>query len=200
MLFRSRETPGFYERVRRWAWPRTSWHRSIRYFSKRIVRLTASPHAVAAGVAAGVFASATPFLGFHLVITIVLAYLLRGNMLAGVIGSFVGNPVTLPIFWFADYEVGNFILGKRPPPVDDAASGSVMDKIGGVPFWSPDQIGPLIHKVWPILLPTAIGSLIVGVAMALIFYVGVRFGLQAYQGERRRRLLERRSATGAEPG
>lgn len=200
MLFRSRETPGFYERLRRWAWPRTSWHRSIRYFSKRIVRLTGSPHAVAAGVAAGVVASATPFLGFHLIITIILAYLLRGNMLAAVIGSFVGNPVTLPIFWLADYEIGNFILGKRPPPETDAASAGVMDKIGGVAFWSIDQIGPLFQKVWPILLPTMIGSLIVGLAMGLVFYVGVRFGLQFYQEGRRRRLLERRSAAGAEPG
>ena len=48
MLFRRRKPDGFLERVRTYLWPRRSFSRSLQYFSKRILRLKATPHAVAA--------------------------------------------------------------------------------------------------------------------------------------------------------
>ena len=51
--------------------------------------------------------SITPFIGFHLIITFALAWLLRGNMIAGVIaGTCFGNPVTYPFIWASTYQLG----------------------------------------------------------------------------------------------
>ena len=76
MLFRRREPEGVWERFRTALWPRRSFTRSVQYLVKRVLRLTATPHAIAAGVAAGVFASWMPFLGFHFVIAAALAFVL----------------------------------------------------------------------------------------------------------------------------
>ena len=113
MLFRRRKPPGFWERVRTYIWPRRSFSRSIRYITKRVLRLTATPHAIAAGVAAGVFASWTPFIGFHFVMSFVIAYLIAGNMVAAAIGTSFGNPITFPFIWTSCYGLGTFILNQE---------------------------------------------------------------------------------------
>ena len=51
MLFRRREPEGVWERFRTALWPRRSFTRSVQYLVKRVLRLTATPHAIAAGVA-----------------------------------------------------------------------------------------------------------------------------------------------------
>src|SRR5689334_20494876 len=112
MLFRSREKPSLATRVRLAVWPRHSWRRSLSYFGKRVLRLSGSPHAVAAGVAAGLISAFSPFIGFHLIIAFVLAYLFRGNMLAAGIATTVGNPLTIPFIWAMSYSVGNVVLGR----------------------------------------------------------------------------------------
>ncbi len=54
---------------------------------KRVLRLRATPHAIAAGVAAGVFATFTPLLGFHFAMAFVIAYLVRGSLPAAALGA-----------------------------------------------------------------------------------------------------------------
>ena len=66
MLFRRRTRESLLQRFRVHLWPRRSLGRSAQYFWKRILRLSATPHAIAAGVAAGAFAAFLPFLGLHI--------------------------------------------------------------------------------------------------------------------------------------
>ncbi len=101
MLFQRRNPRPEKERLRLLVWPRRSFSRSLRYGGKRILRITASPHAVAAGLAVGVFSAFTPFFGFHLIIAIVLAYVLAGNIAAAALGTTLANPLTLPFIWGA---------------------------------------------------------------------------------------------------
>ena len=110
MLFRRRNPDGLFERLRIFMWPRRSFSRSFQYVSKRILRLNASPHAVAAGVAAGVFASFFP-LGSHFAIAAIVCWLIAGNMVAAGLGTFVfGNPLTLPFVVGASWEAGKIML------------------------------------------------------------------------------------------
>ena len=95
----------------------------MQYFSKRILRLRATPHAIAAGVAAGVFAAFLPFLGFHILIAAALAWLIRGNILAAALGTAaVGNPLSFPLMWAATYAGGRVLLHAGPAHVVAAAS------------------------------------------------------------------------------
>src|SRR3546814_9642478 len=92
--------------------PYTTLFRSI-YVWRRVWRLTGTPHVIALGVAAGVFMSCTPFLGFHIVAAMLIAWVLRGNLLAAVFGTMAGNPVTYPPVWLATYDLGNWLIGAQ---------------------------------------------------------------------------------------
>ncbi len=67
--------PSLWQRVRIALWPRVSWGRSARYYAKRVVRLSGSPHAIALGVGVGAGVSFTPFLGFHIFLALAVAFL-----------------------------------------------------------------------------------------------------------------------------
>ncbi|MCB1460959.1 MAG: DUF2062 domain-containing protein, partial [Nitratireductor sp.] len=110
MLFSRRNPASWREKLRIALWPRRNWLRSTQYLAKRVLRLTASPHSVAAGVAAGVFASFTPFLGFHFMIAFAVSYVIAGNLIAAAAGTFFGNPLTFPFIWASTYGLGRFIL------------------------------------------------------------------------------------------
>ncbi len=118
MLFKRRKEQGYWERFRLSLWPRVSWRRSVMYYLKRILRLSGSPYAIAMGTAVGASISFTPFLGFHILITFAVAWLLRANMIAGALATSIGNPLTFPVIWASTYQIGYLIMkgASRTPP------------------------------------------------------------------------------------
>jgi uncharacterized protein (DUF2062 family) len=188
VLFRRRNQPALGERVRIFFLPRRNYGRSLKYYGKRVLRLSASPHSVAAGVACGVAASCTPFIGFHFILAFVVAFLIRGNMLAAALGTAVGNPLTFPFIWLVDFRIGSWIQnfwqdGPVRPPPPRLAEGILEHG------W--DAIRPLIE-------PMVIGAIPFGIACGLVFYTIVRVSLTSYQKNRRERLAEKRSQAGVQ--
>jgi len=184
MLFRRRDAESFFERIRVHLWPRRSWSRSSRYIVYRLRRLSESPHAVALGFAAGVFSAATPLLGTHMVMAALIAWAIGGSIVAAVLGTFVGNPLTYPLLWYATYQIGHLMLGGR-------AVRHHIDLSNGI-FHSP------LEKLWPILKPMSLGCIPVGLALAALGYVLVKPMVEAYKHRRRRELglKSRREALG----
>jgi uncharacterized protein (DUF2062 family) len=183
MLFARRTRPNFSERVRAAVWPSAGWRRSARYYGKRIVRLSASPHAVAAGVAAGVVVSWTPFIGFHFLLSAAIAFLLGGNLIASAIGAAViGNPLTFPFMWWSSYAVGRVLLGMPP---EHERLAEMMKNIGRAP----------LAEIMPILKPMVVGALPLGALSGIVTYLIVSFMVRQYRKARRARLAERRAGS-----
>jgi len=178
MLFRRREAESLLGRMRVHLWPRRSWSRSSRYVVYRLRRLSDSPHAVAIGFAAGVFSAVTPFLGTHMIMAALIAWAIGGSIVAALLGTFVGNPLTYPVFWYSTYEMGNLMLGGT-------AAKHRIDLSDGI-FQSS------LEQLWPILKPMSLGSIPVGLGLAALSYVLVKPMVEAYQ-HRRRREIELRS-------
>jgi uncharacterized protein (DUF2062 family) len=180
MLFRRRTNVTLQERVRIMLWPRRSFRRSARYFVKRALRLRATPHAIAAGVASGVFCSFTPFIGFHFLLSFIVAWPLRGNLVAAALGTALGNPITFPFILGATLQLGRFLLRH-----EEAAD------IG------PEQIGDMLmhlefSSLWePILKPMLLGAALLGAAAGFIAYFIVRMAVRTFHEQRRKRLAER---------
>jgi uncharacterized protein len=151
MLFASRDVPSLARRVRLLVWPRVSFARSARYAIKRTLRVKASPHKIAIGCAAGVFASITPLIGVQMAMAALIAVILRGSLVAAMLATFVGNPLSWPIIWGATYMLGVAILGNFGAA--EAAS-----------------LTPGSDPVWPILYPMLIGSIPIGLAVAALSY------------------------------
>lgn len=152
----------------------------MQYFSKRILRLKATPHSVAAGVAAGVFASFFP-LGVHFVVAAVLCWMIAGNLVAAALGAvFFGNPLTSPLLWGASWEIGKLILRERLPR-----------------HGPPEHLGEMMHKLsfdklWhPVLEPMLIGAVLLGLIFGLLFYGVTRWGMTVFREQRRKRMAER---------
>lgn len=93
-------------------YPRGGWARAFGYVKHRLQRLPDTPEKVSRGIAVGVFAAFTPFYGLHFVIAILLARVARGNILAALLGTFVGNPLTYIPIGIASLGTGYWLLGR----------------------------------------------------------------------------------------
>ena len=163
-------------------WPRRSLWRSIRYLMLRVLRLTASPHVIAMGVAAGSFASFTPFLGFHFVIAFAICFVMRGSYVAAATGTFFGNPLTFPFIWGSVLTAGRWIL------YGPSREGAPEIK---VPELSADMIWNSFDVVWPVIKAMAVGSLPVGIPVAFVIYLIVRQMARIYQKSRLKMLADK---------
>ncbi|KAB0680130.1 DUF2062 domain-containing protein [Aureimonas leprariae] len=187
MLFKRRVKPTWRERVRIWLWPRRSWKRSLRYLGKRVLRLNATPHAIAAGVAAGMFSTFTPFVGFHFLIAFAIAYLIAGNMAAAAIGCGAGNPLTFGPIWASTYEMGRWMLGSGNTTGAPAGLAHALTHAELSDIWQ------------PIIKPMLIGSVPLGLGFALVTYGLVYVAARSFQRHRARRIAASRRTTLATP-
>lgn len=166
-------------------WPRRSFPRSLRYMGKRLTRITATPHAVAAGLAVGVFAAFTPFFGFHLILAIILAYLISGNIAAAAIGTALANPLTIPFIWSGTYEVGRMMVeqqGKlQPVPLHQILESEIIRQMRFAEMWQ------------PVLKPMLFGSLVLGLSCAAAVYVITRWATISYRHKRAQRMLVKKT-------
>ena len=203
MLFSRRNPASWREKLRIALWPRRNWLRSTQYLAKRVLRLTASPHSVAAGVAAGVFASFTPFLGFHFMIAFAVSYVIAGNLIAAAAGTFFGNPLTFPFIWASTYGLGRFILSGAQSTV----TGTAHQRMAEIAHSDLIELGlmGLIQKIdamWePVIKPMAVGAVPIGTLVAIGFYLVTRWAAVKFRAARLKRLSERarHNSLGAEP-
>ncbi len=128
MVFKRRDPKSWPRAVLDALWPRGGWSRAFQYVKHRMRRLPDSPERIARGVFAGVFASFTPFYGFHFFIAAGLATVMRGNVIASLMATFFGNPLTYVPIGVAALQTGHWLLGDRAlAPVDRSFGGKFVD-------------------------------------------------------------------------
>jgi uncharacterized protein (DUF2062 family) len=179
MLFRRRTQQDTLTRLRTAVWPSVSGSRSVQYFKKRVLRLAGSPHAVALGVGVGVAAGFTPFLGFHIIIALPIAWLLGANLVAAALGTAIANPLTIPFIWASTYRLGRLIVGGP----------SHFRHGGDVPVNLAEKS---LHAIWPVIKPMLVGSIPLGIAAGIVAYVMVLLATRAFRAMRTERLAARR--------
>lgn len=182
-------------------WPRGGWRRAAGYVMHRLRRLPDTPHRIALGIAIGVLTSFLPIFGLHLVIAGVLAWAVRGNLLAALLGTFFANPLTLPVIAVASMELGGWVMGGAA----DAGFSQVMGAIGrasselwhnfkapftgGTVHW-----GRLQVFWWRVFVPYTLGGTMLGLPCALASYYASLRLVEAYQRRRLERLEARFAA------
>ncbi len=174
---RPRQGTGAWERVKR----------LTRYQFLRIMRLRASPHTIALGLALGIFVGFLPIVPFQSVVVIALAFVLRGSKVAGFLGTWISNPIDLPFFYY-----GLFLVGRTLLPFE------------GVSF-DPEHLAmaEMLDAGWRLFAIMCVGGVILGVPSSLITYLVTRRVVVAYRRRKSRRLLVRRARftrVGARPG
>jgi len=177
-----------WKRLRSWFWPHIGWGRAFTYVVKRVKRLPGSPHSIAAGLAAGVMVSFTPFFP-HLATAALLAMLIRGNVVAAWVGTLFGNPSTFPLIWLAAYNLGLIIMGH--PPVSEPQF-HVESQLTSLPEpftleWVNGWIERTADWAKSKFVPMALGGVPLGLVAGLLCYLPLVKVIGAFQEARRRR-------------
>jgi hypothetical protein len=205
MVFRRRDRPPLLQRARLFFFPQGGWRRALEYVSHRLRRIPDTPHRIALGLACGVFVSFTPAYGLHFLLAAGLAWAIRANVIAAVIGTFFGNPLTFPLIASVSLALGRRILGYGATGRDfsrvDVAFGQAADGLWrglkslfgyGAADW--DKLAVFAAEV---LWPYFVGGLLPGLVAGTLSYHLARPLVAAYQAARRNRLAARAAALGS---
>ncbi|PMQ02465.1 MAG: hypothetical protein CBR30_02150 [Dictyoglomus sp. NZ13-RE01] len=87
-----------------------SLKRFLRYLYIRLIRINDSPEKIAMGFSVGVFIGIFPTFGFGGILALLLAKAFKLNYISAIIGTFIMNYFTSPIFWSLSYFVGSLLL------------------------------------------------------------------------------------------
>ena len=128
-----------------------------RSFIASVKNMDGDPHYLATGMAVGVFIGCTPTIPLQTILAIALAFILNGSKPAAVVGIWVCNPITLPLFYFGGFKLGSLILG-RPIPFDLEV----------------ESISTLIHMGFDVTLALIIGGVFIGILPAAGAYLITR--------------------------
>lgn len=87
-------------------------------YRKTILKLNTlkgTPESISKGFATGVAMSFTPFVGFHLILSLMITKITKQNGTAATLGTIAGNPWTFPFIWYSTLHLGYLILGNDAP-------------------------------------------------------------------------------------
>ncbi len=186
--------------------------RAIEYVGIRLKRIPDTPHKISLGMSCGIFASFTPLFGLHFLIAGLLSYLFRANVLASLIGTFIGNPITFPIITVFNLKLGEWILGSSEYSSSDGGKifEGFLDFIFLIykSFFTDGSIGensvPRMNEFFNgVFIPYSLGGFIFGIITAIISYFLLRPLVSTYQKKRdsikakrlKKKLMRRRNET-----
>lgn len=199
MVFKRRAKRSYARILAEAFYPRGGWTRAFHYVRHRLHRLPDSAQNIARGFSAGVFVSFTPFFGLHFIAAAIVAKAVRGNILASLLGTFVGNPLTFPFIGFVSLKLGHLILGTT---FDERTHTTLLSTFVGAgkelkdnffalftdasPHW-----GSLVDFFEGVFLPYLVGGIVPGIVAGVAFYYLSEPVIAAYQKRRRKKLRER---------
>ena len=208
MVFRRRDRRSLWRTATEVVYPRGGYGRAIEYIKHRLRRLPDSPEKIGRGMAAGVFISFTPLYGFHFIGGLLIAKLIRGNLLASMIGTFVNNFLTLVPISAAAVGLGYWILGMRLDEGLVRELGHLFQEAGRDlwhNFWATftaeamDWAGLSVF-FREAFVPYFVGGVITGLPVALLSYLLTVPLVRAYQAARRKALEEKLAQLRKPPG
>ncbi|MEM7722825.1 MAG: DUF2062 domain-containing protein [Pseudomonadota bacterium] len=190
-------------------WPRGGWVRAFHYVKHRMNRLPGTPEQIARGVFAGAIAVFTPFFMFHFVVAAILAKLMRGSIIAALLATFIGNPLTYIPIAYISLHTGHFLLGtEMRGEMDDnlfakfgGAAGDLWHNFKAIFTAERAHWSELNRFYDDVFFPWMVGGIIPGIICGVIcYYLSVPL-IRAYQkrrdARRQKKLDKLRNQTGA---
>ena len=135
----------------------------------RLARLPASNYAISSGFACGSMVSFTPLLGLHFILALIFAYLIRGNLIAALIGTVVGNPLTFPFIWGLIYKVGTFVT-----------------TIKHVTHSNEINFEMIVNQTYEIFFPMFVGGIIIAPLVWITTYFVIYSFISSYKKRKKR--------------
>ena len=128
-----------------------------RYWLAKIKQLKGTPNSVAIGISCGIAVSFTPFVGAHLVLAMLLAWILRGNAVAAALGTAFGNPWTFPFIWLSVLYTGRVFLGMTSDGIANVDFTTMFTKAFDALINFDFRV--FASDIWPVLYPMIVGCI-----------------------------------------
>ena len=182
-MFKRRIQKTLGDKILGFFWPTIGWRRAWAYIMLRLARLPGSAYSIAGGFACGAAMSFTPFVGLHFVLSAILAWSIRANIIASVIGTAVGNPWTFPFIWTWLYQTGTWMVsGER---LEGAAKPDFSEIFGNMlqalVSWDAAYV---LETAAPVFWPMFVSSLPTTFVVWWVFYLPLNYTIQGYQNRR----------------
>jgi uncharacterized protein len=188
VVFKRRTPRGWLSWARQMVYPDGGFKRATRYVIHRMSRLPDDPRRIARGVFAGTLISFLPIPGMQFLAAWGLAVVMRGNVLASLLATFVSNPLTTPVIAVFSVGFGHWLLGIHTPLTGEAimdafagAGGEVWQNVKAIFTSAPvewNSIGSFWDNIW---YPYFVGCLGPAVITSLALYYLTIPVVQAYQ-------------------
>ena len=123
---------------------------------KKLSNIKGTPSSISKGFATGVAMSFTPFVGFHILLSLIMAKLTKQNGIAAVLGTMAGNPWTFPIIWYLTLNIGYLLLPSKSRYIPNDFKiffSKLFHAIISLDF------NLFIYDIWPIFLPMLVGCI-----------------------------------------
>ena len=104
------------------------------------------------------------------------AFLIRGNVIASLIGTFIGNPLTFPFIWSLIYNIGIFITSKNQLILNSEIS-----------------IDMILNQTYEIFIPMLIGGAIISFPIWLITFLVTYSFVSSYKKSKAKKKLHNNS-------
>ena len=111
--------------------------------------------------------SFTPLLGLHFVLAILFAYLIRGNFIAALIGTIVGNPLTFPFIWGLIYQVGSYVT-----TIENSTLNNNID------------FDMIVSQTYEIFFPMLVGGFILAPFIWIISFIVIYSFISSYKRQK----------------
>lgn len=150
---------------------RQYWKRAKDFCVYRILHAGDPPHQLALGIAVGMFVTFTPLIGFQMMLSVFLAWLLRANKLVGIPLVWISNPFTIIPIYYPCYRLGCVLLGEEVVNSKWAQLGTEWRQLLADPAttW-----GLKVRFWWEGLMdfvaPLCLGCLVVGLVFGVASY------------------------------
>ncbi len=127
---------------------------------KPVLTVKDTPHALALGIAIGLWISLTPTVGIQMTLVFVLGTIFKANRIAGVAMTWISNPVTFLPMYYGYYLIGLWPLGQEP-----ISYATLQENAAEISGWD------LVVYYFDVLgKPLWVGSLLVATVVALPAY------------------------------
>lgn len=138
----------------------------VRRWFERLLHINDTPERTAAAFTLGVFIGFSPFLGFHTLIAIAVAFIFNLNRVAALLGVYSNLPWIIGGYYVFTTMLGAAVTGTRLPP-------GFRERLTAL-FESSFSNGPFFAQLWlvirPLILPYMVGSLIGCSIIAAVAY------------------------------
>lgn len=206
MVFKRRDPRTLWRRCVAFVLPARGYRRGWKYIGRRVQRIRDTPEKIALGFACGALASFTPLFGCHFFVAAFLAWAFRANIVAGLFGTIVGNPISFPLIATSSMWLGTTLTGINHRAAEGSDGEGILSAFAdvgallwnamlqGLGFEVENAVSWAVTKArfsefWDLVMfPYFVGGFVIGMTIAVTSYFVSKPAIAAYQKRRREKL------------